>query len=157
MATRRRGRLQETVKTFSSLLSYRRGHSPADAQKKARSAFPRKVSQSRLTLRNPEQPIPPSGRHFIIGVATYSADELGLLDELDRGLEAERRDSADIAVFDVLDCERMTDFQRYIPGIDGVYDTPVIGVMMDGKLIDRAAGLSQVVSTLRRFNVMDHS
>jgi hypothetical protein len=157
MATQRRGRLQETVKTFSSLLSYRRGHSPADAQKKARSAFPRKVAGSRLTLRDPEQPLPPSVRHFIIGVATYAADELGLLDELDSALGKGKDETTDVAVFDVLDCERMTDFQRYIPGIDGVYDTPVIGVIMDGKLIDRATGLSGVLSTLRRFNVIAHS
>jgi hypothetical protein len=159
MATRRRGGVQEAVSTFSSLLKYGKGTAPSGAQKKARADFPERVSQGKLTLRNPSEPIPRSGKHFIIGIATYSPDELHLLDQVENSLENVRNRiaGAEVEVFDVLDCLTMSDFERYIPGIDNVHRTPVIGVIVDGKLIDRATGLAEVTSTLRRFNVLSHS
>ncbi len=157
MASQRRGGLQEAMSTFSSLLKYRRGKAPGDAQKKARVDFPRQVSQSSFKLRNPSQAIPQSGKHFIIGIATYSASELSLLDQLEESLGSSKSETLDVEVFDVLDCKKMSDFQRFIPGIGGVHRTPVIGVISDGKLIDHATGLSDVTNALRRFNVLNHS
>ena len=51
----------------------------------------------------------------------------------------------------------MSDFEKFIPGLHGVVRTPVIGVIFDGKLIDHATGLSEVMSVLRRFDVLDQS
>jgi len=119
--------------------------------------FPKKVSQSKLTLRDPSTPIPRSGRHFIIGIASYAREELRLLDELDHVLEKPTPETLNIEVFDVLNCKQMSDFERFIPGIDGVYHTPVIGVISDGKLIDKATGRADVVATLRRFHVLNHA
>src|SRR5207245_3064669 len=98
-----------------------------------------------------------AGKRFIIGIATYSADELGLLDQLEQAFDDGKSEIPDVEVFDVLDCEKMSDFERYIPGIEAVYRTPVIGVISDGKLVDHATGLAEVMSTLRRFNVLNHS
>jgi hypothetical protein len=144
------------MKTFSSLLKYHQGKPPSDAQKRARSDFRNRVSGSKLKLRKASAPIPDTGKHFIIGVATYSTDELRLLDELDEALKDNGVEKPDVKVFDVLECQKMSDFDRFIPGIDGVHRTPVIGVISDGKLVDHAAGLSDVVSTLRRFHVLTH-
>jgi hypothetical protein len=142
---------------FSSLLKYRKGRSPADAQRKARQDFPARVSQSRLKQRSPGQSIPGTGRHFILGVATYSVAELELLDNLEDFLVKAEPGAIDVQVFDVLACKTMGDFAAFIPGIDAVYRTPVIGVISDGKLIDQATGLSDVVTTLHRFHLLSHS
>ena len=142
------------MSTFSSLLKHRKGDSPKDAQAKARSEFPKKVVQSKLRLRKPGDPLPPRGRHFIVGIASYSADELGLLDQLEDFLETASPGTTDLEVFDVLSCGQMSDFEKFIPGIGDVYQTPIIGVISDGKLIDHATGFSDVAQTLRRFKLL---
>jgi hypothetical protein len=144
------------MNTFASLLKYGKGKSPSDAQDRARSGFAGRVSQSKLRLRTPSVPISSVGRHFIIGVASYSSDELRLLDELDKALETGHLD-ADIEVFDVLDCQEMGDFAGFVPGLDRVQRTPVLGVISDGRLVDHATGLDDVKSTLHRFSVLSHS
>jgi hypothetical protein len=145
------------MNTFSSLLKHRNQKAPGEVQKMVRSHFPKQVSQSKFKLRKPSDSFPLSGKHFIIGVATYSVKDLGLLDQLEESLENSDQDIPDIKVFDVLDCETMGDFDKFIPGIQSVYRTPVIGVILDGKLIDHATGLSEVMDTLRRFKVLDLS
>jgi hypothetical protein len=115
------------------------------------------VSRSRLKLRSPGKPIPDTGRHFIIGVATYSAPELELLDKVEEQLGRSEAEALDVEVFDVLACKNMSDFAAFIPGIDGVYRTPVVGVLSGGKLIDHATGMPDVMSTLHRFHVLNES
>ena len=141
---------------FSSLLKYSAAKDPAAAQKKARSGFRRAVLQSEFTLRMPSAPLGKTGRHFIIGVAIYAADELRLLDELESSLPANGRGSPTIEVFDVLQCQQMQDFEEFVPGIGNVSRTPVIGVLIDGTLVDKATGLSDVRNALRRFNLLEH-
>jgi hypothetical protein len=113
--------------------------------------------RSKFTLRNPLEPIAESGRHFIIGIATYSAPELSLLDDVQESLRNGKSGMPDVQVFDVRDCKSLSDFEQSIPGIDGVQRTPVIGVISDGKLIDHATGLAEVMNSLRRFNVLNDS
>ena len=144
------------MNTFASLLKYRKGKPPSEAQDRARSGFAGRVSQSKLRLRTPSVPIPQLGRLFIIGVASYASDELSLLDELEGALEDSQL-NADTEVFDILDCQDMGDFARFIPGVNGVYRTPVVGVVSDGRLVDQATGLDDVKSTLHRFSVLSHS
>jgi hypothetical protein len=141
---------------FSSLLKYRKEKPPADAQAKAHEDFPTRVSQSRLKLRSPGEPIPGTGRHFIIGVATYSAPELELLDKVEASLAKAKPETVDVEVFDVLACKTMSDFAAFIPCIDDVYRMPIIAVISDGRLIDQATGLADVVTTLHRFHVLNH-
>jgi len=139
------------------LLKYRKGKAPGEAQKKARLEFPKQVARSKLTLRDASVSIPSVGQLLIIGIASYSAEELALLDGLAKSLQNGNAKVPDIAVFDVLDCQKISDFERFIPGIDGVQRTPVIGVIFDGKLIDHATGLSEVMEVLQRFNVVGQS
>ncbi len=143
------------MNTFSSILKYSEGKPPGQAQKRARSDFPKQVIRSRLKLRDPAKPIPDAGKRFVLGVASYSADELSMLDQLDRVLQ-DRTDEV-IEVFDVLNCEQMSDFEKFIPGIESVYRTPVLGVIVNGKLIARATGLQDVLGTLQLFNLLDQS
>ena len=113
--------------------------------------------QSKFKLRKPSVPISESGKHFIIGIATYAAPELGLLDHLQESLRNGKSGMPDVEVFDVLDCKNLGDFEKFIPGINGVQRSPVMGVISDGKLIDHATGLAEVMSSLRRFNVLNDS
>jgi hypothetical protein len=142
---------------FSSLLKFRKGKSPADAQARAHEEFPKRISRSRLKLRSPGESIPRIGRHFIIGVATYSAPELALLDQIEAILNQGEPQAMDVEVFDVLECKTMSDFEAFIPGIDSVYRTPILGVMSDGKLIDQATGLAEVAAVLHRFHLLSSS
>ena len=66
-------------------------------------------------------------------------------------------ETTEVEVFDVLNCKKMSDFAAFIPGIDDVYRTPIIGVISDGRLIDQATGLPGVMTTLHRFHLLDHS
>lgn len=157
MAAQRRGGVHEAVRRFTALLEFAEGQSPAVAQRKARSGFPGRVSKSRLKLRRRSAPLAGGGKQFLIGVATWSAEDLQLLDELDEALDQVAGKRPDVQVFDVVDCERMSDFVEFIPGIGEVYGTPVVGVFRDGELIDRATGLDEVNATLRRFNVLGPS
>ena len=72
-------------------------------------------------------------------------------------LEKADAEKIDVEVFDVLDCQTMKDFATFIPGIDKIYRTPIIGVISDGRLIDHASGLPDVLTTLHRFHVLNHS
>lgn len=155
MAAQRRGGVHEALKGFSSLLKFDKGKPPGDAQKRAQLAFPKRVSRSSLILRKAGGRLPSTARCFILGIATYSADDLKLLDDIEESLQDRGSDAVRIDVFDVVDCRQMSDFSRYIPGIERVYRTPVIGVFVDGKLIDQATGISDVSNTLRRFNVLN--
>jgi hypothetical protein len=139
---------------FTSLLKFTQGQLPAAAQELAHERFPGTVFGSGLRLRRPFEPIPPQGRHFIIGVASYSPPELQLLDDLETSLHQPGSISNDFEVFDVLDCHEMSDFARFIPGIAEVYRTPVLGIIIDGTLVQQASGLEDVKSALRRFSVV---
>jgi hypothetical protein len=48
----------------------------------------------------------------------------------------------------------MDDFDRYIPGIGEVFQTPVVGVFVGGGLVDKATGLSQSETILKRLGLM---
>ncbi|HTU27194.1 MAG TPA: hypothetical protein VMF30_17435 [Pirellulales bacterium] len=139
---------------FADILTVRSGDDPVEAQRQARQRFPAQVGQSRLSLRSPTVPVPSAGVHLILGVASYSPRELGLLDEVDATLGGDNGRAADVAVFDVLDCQQASDFQKFIPGLPPVYETPVVGVIAGGKLVESAAGLDEVEGVLRRHNVL---
>lgn len=77
------------------------------------------------------------------------------MDQIEAALDRLGAEAPAIEVFDVLDCESMGDFEKFIPGIGEVFCTPVLGVFIDGNLIDHADGLSEVIAVLRRFHVLD--
>jgi hypothetical protein len=74
----------------------------------------------------------------VVGVAFYSLPDLELLDDL--AFDRHVLHSETIVVFDVLSCKKMADFERWIPSIGPVYQTPVVGVWQDGLLVDVGVG-----------------
>lgn len=140
------------MSTFASLLRHRKGQNPAEAQQEARRLFPARVESSRVTLRKAGQR-GRAGKQIVLGLATYSADDLALLDELDARLE-ENPELGDVQVFDVLSCRTSEDFGKFISGIGDVRRTPVVGVVTNGKLVAKASGLTDVRGTLRRLGLL---
>jgi hypothetical protein len=82
------------------------------------------------------------GSRLLIGVATYSERDLKLLDLLAELLEQREENLPHIDVFDTLDCKSQQDFDKYIPGIGKVFQTPVAGYWQDAILQDKAWGKS---------------
>lgn len=101
------------------------------------SLFPGVVAATPLRLWRPDEPIPPAGRRLLVGVATWSAADMALLDEL-----ALCRHPSDLAidVFNVADVRSAGEFHRYVPGLSEVFHTPVVGLWSDGHLVAKASG-----------------
>lgn len=92
-----------------------------------------------LRLWSPSMPIRADGEWVLIGIATWSAYDLDLLDRLAAKLAGLKR-NAIIDIFDVDECKSMEDLERYVPGIGRVFQTPVVGVWHDGTKVDSAWG-----------------
>jgi hypothetical protein len=78
-----------------------------------------------------------ASRRVLIGVAPYSGYDLKLLEALNELPLDPISDRID--VFDVLACQTQEDFEKYIPGIGKVYQTPVVGIWEQGRLLQRPA------------------
>jgi hypothetical protein len=76
----------------------------------------------------------------LIGVAPYSAYDLKLLEVLNELPLDPASDRID--VFDVLACQKQEDFEKYVPGIGKVFQTPVVGIWGNGKLEETNSGHS---------------
>jgi hypothetical protein len=126
---------------------------PGRAQSEAHRNFALSVSGSKLQDRKPEELIPSDGIYVVIGVATYAPPELELLDEVDAA-HCGWCSNARVAVFDVLNCQRVTDFDRYIPGIGDVAQTPVAAVWERGTRVDTAEGLHRTRELLRKHGIL---
>jgi hypothetical protein len=127
---------------FHDLLQAPRGVSVGEQQKSARRSFPLLVDKSRFKLWAPGQLIASQGTRLLIGVATYSGADLKLLDLLGEALERNGQEAPSINVFDTLDCTTHDDFDKYIPGMGKVFQTPVVGVWRNGALNEKASGKS---------------
>lgn len=125
--------------------------------------FPAAVAQTPMVWWS-ENP-PPIHRRLVIGAATYSRYEMRMLDLVEEALvhEKVRRSQAacsvlptmpdrlfayvqvppaplHVEVFSTLDCLSQSDFQKYIPGIERVLQTPVVGYYEDEMLRETATG-----------------
>jgi len=65
--------------------------------------------------------------------------DLELLDAIEARLTAEGRNET-IYLFDVSAFPDFKDFEKYLPGIGRVYQTPVVGSWKDGVLKERLSG-----------------
>lgn len=142
------------MNTFKSLLSPLPGEMPADTQRRAAADFAATLSANfdgRVALREASDGIPSSGRFIVLGVATWSLHDLGLLDELTRELKSAAVDRARLAAFDVSACESAAELERFVPGAGAVDCTPVVGVYANGKLVSVAIGLPESIGALRQF------
>ena len=113
----------------------------ADRQSAIDAFFPSVVSVSPLRLWRPGDPIEPTGRRLLLGVATWSVPDLTMLDELARALHRQPAGVV-VDVFNVADVRSAGDFDRYVPGIGTVFHTPVAGLWIDGRLVAKASGKS---------------
>jgi hypothetical protein len=127
---------------FHDLLKACNGIAVGELQESARKAFPLLVKQSRFTLWSPGQPSYHHGPRLLIGVATYSEPDLRLLDLLGEVLDRRTESPLHIDVFNILDGRCQQDFDKYIPGIGNVFQTPVVGFWQNGVLKDNAWGKS---------------
>jgi hypothetical protein len=101
--------------------------------------FPAIVSQSPFRLWSPGEPIPQQGDRLLIGVATWSAEDMKLLDALSQVIHRQVP-ALTVELFNVADCQSPAAFQRYVPGIGSVFQTPVVGHWSEGVLVEKASG-----------------
>jgi hypothetical protein len=88
----------------------------------------------------PGQPIGDRPKRLLIGVATYSYHDLRLLNLVDEALTRSENSALQVDVFDTGDCQSHEDFEKYIPGIGKVYQTPVAGLWENWVLRAKAWG-----------------
>jgi hypothetical protein len=143
------------MKRFASLLTFSPGQNPEAAQKQAQANFANEVRQSRLLLRIPNTPLPQTGICLILGVATYALPELSLLDEIDASLGGGNGTAPTVHVFNVLDCPDMAAFRQYIPGLDTVFETPILALVVNGQIVKQVSGLAAVKDELRNQHLLD--
>lgn len=111
--------------------------------------FAEVVGRSALRSWRPGDPSAASGRRLLIGVATYSVYDMRLLDVLDEAMRRADSQALQIDVFDIEPCRSHTDFSQYIPGVGKVFQTPVFGIWVDGRLQETAQGAQARKQILR--------
>jgi len=124
--------MDEAVTTFRDLLRPAGNESATEGQAHARRLLPARVATSSLRWLRPGVGANGTGSRWVIGVASWSARDLELLDEI-----ASNPPNAPVYVFDAAD---MDDFESVIPGLGQVFHTPVVGRWVGGQLVDRASG-----------------
>jgi hypothetical protein len=92
-----------------------------------------------LRLWAPGEPVDTQGARFLIGVATWSAQDMQWLDALS-GWAALHPTVVRMDVFNVAECQSPLEFARYIPGITDVFHTPVVGLWFGDHLVQTASG-----------------
>jgi hypothetical protein len=113
---------------------------PAQQQQRAAEQFSAVVAKSHMEMLPPEEVLPAQGAKILIGVASYSIPDLEMLDAIEARLSREPIDDETIHLFDVSALPDSRDFEKYLPGIGRVYQTPVIGLWQNGVLQDKASG-----------------
>jgi|SRR4051812_24058167 hypothetical protein len=101
--------------------------------------FPAAVSESRLRLWKPGDPIPARGLRLLFGTATWSGYDMHLLDVIDQALAEKAHDAPTVEVFNAGNLTSVEDFEKYIPGLEA-HHTPVLGIWQDGRLVERQYG-----------------
>src|SRR5262245_53105905 len=101
---------------FYELLDNSQRIEPGRLQLRARQRFPTLVQKSDLQQALPGDPRHTSNksRYLILGVATYSPDDLRLLDEVESS-HAQWEQHWNVAVFDVMECKDMADVRQFTP------------------------------------------
>jgi hypothetical protein len=134
--------------------------SPGEQQAAVERELPALVSKGPLHWLSPESPPSGAAERLVLGVAPYSKDDMRLLDLVRQAVLKEcspRRGGRlqpetpgreppvapgplRVEVFSVLACKTHQDFEKYIPGIGKVYQTPVVGYWVDGVLREKCWG-----------------
>ena len=77
---------------------------------------------------------------MLLGVASYSVADLAVLDTLNEAASSKEAIWPRLDVFNVLDCRSIQDFEKYVPGIGKVFQTPVVGYWEEGLLKEKKRG-----------------
>jgi hypothetical protein len=125
----------------SPLLPESRNGFVGDWQKQLDALFPSAVAASPFRLWSPGDAIPSQGRRLLIGVATWSKQDLALLDTVAQAVLTGGVPLT-IEVFNVAECRSPSAFEDYIPGLGRVFQTPVVGLWSDGQQTDAGSGKS---------------
>jgi len=112
--------------------------------------FPVAVAASRLHLWTPGDSIADRGTRLLLGVATWSGYEMHLLDVIDHALSQARGEGPIIDVFNFGTLTSPEALEQYIPGLNW-FQTPVVGVWRDGRLVERKSGYDAAEFVARMF------
>lgn len=128
--------MDQTVTVFAALLEPDPLLTPAEEQQRASAALPGVVSRSAMHWLAAPDSVNGAGEKLVVGVAVWSRYDLALLDELNHF--AEQHPGVRVYVFDV---DRVgSEFERYVPGIGEVMQTPVVGHWKGGVQVEKGTG-----------------
>ncbi|MCU0704795.1 MAG: hypothetical protein MUF18_12525 [Fimbriiglobus sp.] len=128
--------MDQTVATFAALLTTDAPLTPADVQRRASNLLPILVARSGMHWLALPEPPNGTGEKLVVGIASWSAHDLSLLDELNAF--AESHPGIRIGVFDV---DRVGgEFERFIPGIGPVFHSPIVGRWSGGVVVEKGTG-----------------
>ena len=111
-----------------------------EQQRFAAAHFPDELSAHGMRLWRPGESYSLVAERYLLGVATYSVDDLKLMDMVDFDMRNGRFGEASLDFFDMSRIKRMAEFEEYIPGITPVNQSPILGVWRDGILVERLQG-----------------
>ena len=138
---------------FADLLKADLGLDAGQQQKRAMALFPSLVQRSHLAEWLPGQDVASSAPQVIwIGVAIYSIPELEMLDALAEKLSRETL-AEKIYAFNVSTFRDFDDFEKVLPGIGNVYQTPAVGFWNNGVLKVKLSGAAARDYVKSRFNL----
>lgn len=138
---------------FVDLLELNSNLPPSEQQQRASEQFPSVVENTHMEIFRPGEELPTSGAHIWIGVASYSIPDLVMLDTIEAKLSREPCGNDTIHLFDVSAFTDSRDFEKYLPGIGRVYQTPVIGIWEDGVLKEKASGVTAKNWLMQRYDL----
>ena len=113
---------------------------PGEQQSRVEREFPEVSAEGPLHWLRPGEARDPSGIRLVIGVATYSQDDMRLLDAVAQAVANRNGMPIHVDVFSTLSCKTPGDFDAYVPGLGNVFQTPVAGLWIDGVPREKAWG-----------------
>jgi len=100
------------------------------------------VKATKLKRWRKGDPIATTGCRLLVGLWTSgSPRDFEVAEKIAVKLDTDPSSLA-IDVFDAMDPADMDDLQNYIPGIGKVFHTPIVGVWVDGRLMESADGFA---------------
>ena len=152
--------VDQTLTSFRDLLRPTPTDStPGEAQTRAAKLLPDRIAASRMNWWTPGQPVASAGHRLLIGVAVWSGYDMRLLDFIDAALAHPPVANLTVDVFDADAVRPPTLFEPYIPGIGEVFQTPIVGLWVDGVLTKKDSGYAgrKIVADLFGFDMHELS
>ena len=141
------------MKALTNLIGEAKGLPPHQHSAYVSAKLSEALSGSHLNYWRLDDSVPNAGRRTLIGIAPYAFPDLELLDSLERALSKKSNSTERIDVLDVLTCRTVDDFERCLPGIGKVFQTPVVGFWKNGDLEQKASGAPACQLIIRRYDL----